>query len=186
MPDARGHLHSQVIRPNFARGNTEVMIVDDSVPNSPSGGIDEPITATLEDGITLADIPQVAQAELSGVPHALGRHPSTPYISELSPLALTIVKHAAVAALTRSPLANQFDLDEILELVEAKKAGFWTKLFKQNNDKKMKKKGKTCLLVCLKKLISFIRCIWHSLGGARGARRIRFDAWHFSSNFEGA
>ena len=55
---------------------------------------------------------------------------------------LAIVKHSAVLALQRSPLRDQFDLDEILELVEVKKSSFWNKLFKPGNDKKnVKKKG---------------------------------------------
>lgn len=148
-PGQRPHLDTlpihdasgQVIRPSFARNNTEVMIVDDSAPNSPGGGADDAIATSLEDGITLADIPQVAQAELTGNMHTPIRHPTTPYIAELSPLALAIVKHAAVAALAKSPLKDQFDVDEMLELIELKKAGFWNKFFKQNNDKKMKKKG---------------------------------------------
>jgi hypothetical protein len=43
--------------------------------------------------------------------------------------------------LYRSPLREQVDLDEILEMVEAKKQGFWGKLFKGNDKKNIKKKG---------------------------------------------
>lgn len=67
-----------------------------------------------------------------------GEH-STPYFAELNMLELAIVRHSAVLALTRSPLKDQFDLDEILEMVETKKSGFWGKLFK--GDKKKVKKG---------------------------------------------
>ena len=55
--------------------------------------------------------------------------------------------HCAVLVLQRSPLRNEFDLDEILELVEVKKSSFWNKLFKPGSDKKnLKKKGQ---LLCL-------------------------------------
>ncbi|TFY80882.1 hypothetical protein EWM64_g3132 [Hericium alpestre] len=64
-----------------------------------------------------------------------------PYIAELTPLELAIVKHAAVLVLHRSPLRDQIDLDEILEMVEAKKQGFWNKLFKGADKKNVKKKG---------------------------------------------
>lgn len=63
-------------------------------------------------------------------------------MADLTPLELFIVKHFAVLALLRSPLKDQFDLDEVLELIELRKSTFWTKLWKGNNDKKnAKKKG---------------------------------------------
>lgn len=134
----------QVIRPSFARNNTEVMIVDDSSPNSPAIGPEEPPAVPVPDeGITLADIPQLMEAaQAREQQRSLPRQTSIPYIAELSALELAIVKHCAVLALYRSPLKDQFDLDEILELVEVKKGGFWNKLFKGGNDKKnVKKKG---------------------------------------------
>ncbi|KAI0072681.1 RhoGAP-domain-containing protein [Panus rudis PR-1116 ss-1] len=133
----------QIIRPPFARNNTEVMIVDDSAPTSPAGGVDEPKLPGVDDGITLADLPQIVEAAQAREQHrSLPRQSSTPYIAELSPLELAIVKHYAVLALQRSPLKDQFDLDELLELVEMKKSSFWNKLFKAGNDKKnVKKKG---------------------------------------------
>ncbi|KZT27852.1 RhoGAP-domain-containing protein [Neolentinus lepideus HHB14362 ss-1] len=133
---------SQIVRPHFARSNTEVMIVDDSAPNSPAGGSDEPTVPTLDDGITLADIPQLVEAAQAREQHrSLPRQTSVPYIAELSALELAIVKHAAALALTKSPLKDQFDLDEILEMIEIKKSGFWGKLFKADNKKNVKKKG---------------------------------------------
>ncbi|KAJ7834094.1 hypothetical protein B0H13DRAFT_2110113 [Mycena leptocephala] len=119
----------QVLRPAFARNNTEVMIVDESVPNSPAGG-DEQRNPALDNGITLADIPQLME-----VAQAREEQP------ELSALELAIVKHAALLALTRSALRDQFDLDELIELVETKKSGFWNKLFKAGDKKNVKKKG---------------------------------------------
>ncbi|KII87444.1 hypothetical protein PLICRDRAFT_113200 [Plicaturopsis crispa FD-325 SS-3] len=131
----------QVLRPSFARNNTEVMIVDQSVPNSPSGE-QPPSQPAMEDGITLADIPQLMEAaQAREQRRSLPRQNAIPYIAELSALELAIVKHSAVLALFRSPLKDQFDLEEILELVEVKKSGFWGKLFKGDNKKNVKKKG---------------------------------------------
>lgn len=138
-----GEIQSQIIRPPFARNNTAVMIVDDSAPTSPTAGPEEPSMVDVEDSITLADIPQIVEAAQAREQHrSLPRQSSIPYIAELNPLELAIVKHFAVLAVHRSPLRDQFDLDEILELVEAKKSSFWKQLFKAGNDKKnVKKKG---------------------------------------------
>lgn len=116
--------------------------MDDSAPTSPAGGVEEP-KLPGEDGITLADIPQIVEAaQAREQRRSLPSQSAIPYIAELSPLELAIVKHAALLALQKSPLRDQFDLDEILELVEIKKSSFWNKLFKANNDKKgVKKKG---------------------------------------------
>ncbi|KAI0328665.1 RhoGAP-domain-containing protein [Cubamyces sp. BRFM 1775] len=137
-------VQSQVIRPSFARGNTAIKIVDESGPSSPAGGNGEDgMVGGIEDGITLADIPQLVEAaQAREQRRSLPNQNATPYIAELTPLQLAIVKHCAVLVLQRSPLRDQFDLDEILELVEAKKSSFWNKLFKPGNDKKnVKKKG---------------------------------------------
>ncbi|KAI0050970.1 hypothetical protein FA95DRAFT_1454792, partial [Auriscalpium vulgare] len=126
-------------RPSYTRHNTDVMIVDDSAPASPSGDGTLPVGV---EGITLADIPQLAEAAQAMEQHrSLPRQSSIPCIAELTPLELAIVKHAAVVVLYRSPLRDQLDLDEILEMVEAKKQGFWGKLFKGNDKKNVKKKG---------------------------------------------
>ncbi|TFK71654.1 hypothetical protein BDN72DRAFT_869889 [Pluteus cervinus] len=135
-----GQPQGQVIRPPFARNNTGVLIVDDSAPNSPSQEKD-PHLSSIEDNITLADIPQVLEvAQAREQRRSLPRQNSIPYIAELSPLELAIVKHCAVLVLSRSPLKEHFDLDEVLEMVELKKSGFWTKLFK-GDKKNVKKKG---------------------------------------------
>ncbi|EGN96591.1 hypothetical protein SERLA73DRAFT_170041 [Serpula lacrymans var. lacrymans S7.3] len=133
----------QVVRPNYTRNNTEVMIVDESAPNSPAGGIEEPPLHAPDDGITLADIPQLMEAaQAREQQRSLPRQSSIPHVAELNALELVIVKHCAVLILQKSSLRDQFDLDEILELVEIKKGGFWNKLFKAGNDKKnVKKKG---------------------------------------------
>lgn len=135
--DGQGH-----IRATLGRNNTEVMIVDDSAPTSPAGGADEPALPG-EDGITLADIPQIVEAaQAREQRRSLPRQNSIPFIAELSPVELAIVKHCAVMALQKSALRDQFDLDEILELVENKKPTFWNKIFKAGKDQKnVKKKG---------------------------------------------
>lgn len=134
------------LRPSLTRGNTEVMIIDESVPNSPSGG-DEQTIPKRDDALTLADIPQLMQvAQAREQQRLLPRQNSIPYIAELNAVELAIVKHCAVLALTRSPLKDHFDLDEILEMIETKKSGFWNKLFKGDKDKKnFKKKGSSRL-----------------------------------------
>ncbi|KAF8963416.1 hypothetical protein BDZ97DRAFT_1820778 [Flammula alnicola] len=134
----------QNLRPSLTRGNTEVMIVDESAPNSPAGGPEDgpgAMPKQRDDALTLADIPQLMEvAQAREQQRSLPRESSTPYIAELSALELAIVKHCAVLALMRSPLKDQFDLDEILEMVETKKGGFWNKLFK-GDKKNVKKKG---------------------------------------------
>ena len=142
-------LDTQVnLQPSLTRSNTntEVMIIDESVPNSPSGG-DEQTIPKRDDALTLADIPQLMQvAQAREQQRSLPRQNSIPYIAELSALELAIIKHCAVLALTRSPLKDHFDLDEILEMIETKKSGFWNKLFKGDKDKKnIKKKGSSRL-----------------------------------------
>ena len=140
-------------RPYYLRKNTEVKIVDDeSTPPTPSATVPSegsPLDSvpTLE-GLTLADIPQLAEAaQAMEQRRSLPRQSMVPYIAELTPLELAIVRHAAVVVLYRSPLRDQVDLDDILEMVEAKKQGFWGKLFKGNDKKNIKKKG--ALLHCL-------------------------------------
>ncbi|EIN06077.1 RhoGAP-domain-containing protein [Punctularia strigosozonata HHB-11173 SS5] len=145
LPPASIHEGQQVIRPPYARHNTEVMIVDESMPNSPAIGSEEQSPMGLpapDEGITLADIPQLMEAAQAREQHrSLPRQSQVPFIAELSPLELAIVKHCAVLVLHGSPLRNEFDLDEILELIEVKKSGFWNRWFKGGNDKKIKKKG---------------------------------------------
>jgi hypothetical protein len=134
----------QVLRPPFARNNTEVMIVDHSAPTSPAMGSDEqpPLLPVPDEGITLADLPQLMEAAQAREQHrSLPRQSQVPFIAELSALELAIVKHCAVLVLHGSPLRNEFDLDEMLELIEVKKSGFFAKFFKGGNDKKIKKKG---------------------------------------------
>ena len=121
---------------------------------------------------------------------SLPRECSIPYIAELSTLELAIVKHSAVLALTRSPLIDQFDLEELLEMVEVKKSGFWNKLFK-GEKKSIKKKGaslsdfRSRMLNGAQSLLQS-RCVWRPSGASSGERGCRFAAWSNPSNIEGS
>lgn len=143
---------STIIRPPFARNNTQIAIIDldsDTSESNPSNaGVKTPRPRSRtgnqfdEEGITLGDIPQFLESEQAREQHrSLPRQGDQTTIAELTPLELFIVKHFAVLALLRSPLKDQFDLDEILELIEAKKSTFWNKIFKGNDKKNIKKKG---------------------------------------------
>ncbi|KAF8449038.1 hypothetical protein L210DRAFT_1054725 [Boletus edulis BED1] len=156
LPPSRAQLRSPGVldtnfqgqsgRPPLIRNNTEVKIVDDSAPNSPAGGAEEAPLHVPDDGITLADIPQLMEvAQAREQQRSLPRQSTIPHIAELSALELAIVRHCALLALQRSPLKDQMDLDELLELVETKKAGFWNKLFKAGDKKNVKKKGVFCV-----------------------------------------
>jgi len=135
---------AQAVRTTIGRNNTEVKIVDESAPNSPAGVPDEPPPPLHDpdDGITLADIPQLMEAaQAREQQRSLPRQSTEPHVAELSALELAIVKHSAVLALQRSPLREQLELDELLELIETKKGGFWKQLFKAGDKKNVKKKG---------------------------------------------
>ncbi|KAG8934001.1 hypothetical protein FRC00_012583 [Tulasnella sp. 408] len=158
---------AHAIRPAFARNNTQVLVVDDRVqdpyehqsqnahydvvtartgqmtyapetesPKELAGGFQE------DDGITLADIPQLLESEQAKEQRrSLPRMAGKPLLAEMTPLELVIIKNFAVLALQRSPLRDQFELDDILELIEVKKSTFWNRLFKAGDKKNVKKKG---------------------------------------------
>ena len=137
---------AQGFKPPYARGNSEVKIIEDSAPSSPSLANDDQSIqpASADEGITLADIPQLVQVAQARAQHRqLPRESAIPFIAELSALELAIVKHSAAAVLTKSPLKDQMDMDEIFDLLEMKKGGFWNKLFKAGGSgkKDVKKKG---------------------------------------------
>ena len=139
-------LDAQGFKPPYARGNSEVKIIEDSAPSSPSLAYDDnPLHQQhTDDGITLADIPQLVQVAQARAQHRqLPRDSAIPFIAELSALELAIVKHSAAVILTKSPLKDQMDMDEIFDLLEMKKGGFWNRLFKAGGSgkKDVKKKG---------------------------------------------
>jgi hypothetical protein len=149
------HTNAHMLRPAFARNNTGVMIVDEAAPMSPAASGDEPdspsapLGTTGADAVeqaekfTLADLPQLMERAQAAEQHrSLPRESAAPFIAELSALELAIVRHAALLALTRSPLRDHFDLEDLLELVEVKKGSFWKKLFGPGKEKKnLKQKG---------------------------------------------
>lgn len=145
-PESSLDAHS--FKPPYARGNSEVKIIEDSAPSSPSLAYDDrppdlrPQSA--DEGITLADIPQLVQAAQARAQHrSLPGQNAIPFISELGGLELAIIKHSAAVVLSKSSLKDQMDMDEIFELLEMKKGGFWNKLFKPSGSgkKDVKKKG---------------------------------------------
>jgi hypothetical protein len=139
-----------IIRPAFARNNTSVCIINDDndtqfVDQSPPSGKERQTESAFADdeGVTLADIPALVEAEQARMER--GRTPrrdGRPLLSGLSVLESLIIKHFALLALQRSPLAPLIDVDELLELMEVKKNGWWNKIFKTGKDKKdLKRKG---------------------------------------------
>ncbi|KAJ4000896.1 LIM domain-containing protein [Lentinula boryana] len=150
---------SRLIRPAFARNNTEVKIIDESQPSSPAVGQEEDRHEMLnipptEDSITLADIgPLIEAAQAREQQRSLPRLNSIPYIAELSALELAIVKYSALLVLIRSPLKDQIDLEELLEMVEAKKPNWW-KTFLGRGDKKNQKKKTGTFGVYLEMLVA--------------------------------
>lgn len=132
------------IRPAFARHNTDVKIREDAPLRQPSGDDDLlPLNrAQSEDGITLADIPHILEAEQAREQHRPLPSEGTRCISELSALELFIVKHMAVMYLQQSALRDHVNLDDLIEFIETRKNTFWGKIFKGGKEKKeIKKKG---------------------------------------------
>jgi hypothetical protein len=174
--------NARLLRPSFARNNTGVMIVDESAPASPdahpNGDEAAPLSLTRgapgtvdagNDGITLADIPQLMEAAQAREQHRwLPRQSATPFVSELSALELAIVRHAALLALSRSALRDQFELDDLYELLEVKKGSFWKKLFGPGKEKK---NVKSVFGVPLELLVER-EGVDSMLGASRGALRV--------------
>jgi hypothetical protein len=146
-----------ILRPAFGRANTHIAIVSDGSHDTPPD-TSAPATDEAENdespfeheqGVTLADIPALVEAEQAKLEH---RPPPTlegrPLMSELSALDATIVKHFALITLTKSAIANYIDMEELFELVEIRKNQWWNKLFKPGKDKKdVKRKGQSSLRV---------------------------------------
>lgn len=149
-----------------------------------------------EDGLTLADLPTALEAErrraagpdgflhpgpssgINGTPtsspltrNMSGASVGSRLLSELSALESFIVKHVAAVLLSSeaSPLRDVVTLDELLDIIDARKNTFWGKLFKPGGGEKKKvpKKGKSrreprVTDTLSRKLTSssFRRCIW--------------------------
>ncbi|KAK4047008.1 Rho-type GTPase activating protein Rga1 [Microbotryomycetes sp. JL201] len=136
-------------RPTLNRATTAVEIVDDQVlDQTPSrhedpelGGAEEPTRD--EEGITLADLPVVMEAEAAREQQGSSAAGSGLLLSELSALEYLIVRHVAALILTnRTALRDVVSLDELLDMIDARRGTFWNKLFKAGKKEKLdKKKG---------------------------------------------
>lgn len=138
-------------RPSFNRATTAIEIVDEPLPHQSTASTEGPVLGGNseptqdEEGITLADIPVALEAEQAREQH---RHSLLPrsgtLLSELSALEYLIVRHVAALLLSseNSGLRDVVALDELLEIIDARKGTFWNKLFKGNKKEKVdKKKG---------------------------------------------
>ncbi|WFC97303.1 Rho-type GTPase activating protein Rga1 [Malassezia yamatoensis] len=98
-----------------------------------------------EEGITLADIPMILQAEqdreqLGGAGVAELRERRT--YSSLSAEEMYLLKHVALLRLQQSALSDLVAGEHLLELVDVRRNTFWGKLFKNKQDRKdVRKKG---------------------------------------------
>ena len=138
----------QPMRPNYNRTMTAIRVVEEQpimAQAAFSGGLgSEGSPIRHEDGITLADLHQVMEAEQAREQGGtIARNHQI--LSELSALEYFIVKHAAAIALASdlTPLGEVAQLDDLLDIIDAKKNNFWGKLFKGANKEKkeIKKKG---------------------------------------------
>lgn len=135
-PPARPLAGAIPIRAPFTRHNSDVLVQEDGARTPPL-----PSDSTNE-GITLADIPMILQAEHDReqrVPGEAARRP----LSSLSSEELLVLKYVALVQLQRSALGDQLRMDELLELLEVRKSTFWGKfLFKGGKDRRdVRRKG---------------------------------------------
>ncbi|KAH8926194.1 RhoGAP-domain-containing protein [Atractiella rhizophila] len=149
VPDNQGQP-----RPTFSRSTTAVRVIDDQGLDQPPIQVQQPPREpaipepghAAEAAITLADLTEVMQAEQARAQRRSAR-PQGGFIllSELPALEYFIVKHIAALALSQEQvLRDETNLDELLDVIEARKNNFWNKLFKGGNEKRgaaNKKKG---------------------------------------------
>lgn len=101
------------------------------------------IDLTNDEGITLADIPMILQAEQDREQREqLGVHVRRP-ISSLSAEEMQVSKCVAILRLQKSALAELVDTDELLDLVETRKNTFWGKILFRGSSRRsdVRKKG---------------------------------------------
>lgn len=132
-----------VIRPPFARNNTSVMIINEPTADPPEDfqhTLIAPTMPTEDDAITLGDIPLLADQTI----HERERleRDGRPLMSELNQLQALILRHFALLQLQKTAIGHLIELDEVLELLEVRKNQWWNKIFKGNNKKDQKKKGR--------------------------------------------
>jgi hypothetical protein len=132
-----------VIRPAFARNNTSVMIISEGSHEPEERQIVDKLTAVTlaqeDDAITLGDIPLLADQTIRAPRRPDGRVA----MSSLNMLQSLIVKHFALLLLQKSPIGHVIELDEVLDLLDSRKNQWWNKIFKGNQKKDQKKKGKS-------------------------------------------
>lgn len=143
----RGESTNDPRRPSLARATTAIKIVDEQSPSdvqsgSLPAGFREPLDA---DGLTPADLPTAMEAEQARHHGRFQPARAGMLLSELSALEYFIVKHVAALMLTsdNSAFKDVAPLEDLLDMIDARKNTFWGKLFKGGKDKKdIKKKGK--------------------------------------------
>jgi len=146
-----------VIRPAFARNNTSVLIINESGPESSNDTLPSlrPTSFSQEDdAITLGDIPLLADRTIRDRSDDEER----PLLSSLNQLQSLILKHFALLQLQKTGLGHLIELDEVLELLEVRKSQWWNKIFKGNNKKDQKKKGKLTVY----RIMLMPRCLWRT------------------------
>lgn len=135
--DAAASATVDVLRPPFARNNTSVMIINENNDDQPSDMMAATTIHQEDDAITLGDISILADQAIRE------RSPGDerPLLCALNPLQSLIVRHFALLQLQKSGIGHLIELDEVLELLEARKSQWWNKIFKGNAKKDTKKKG---------------------------------------------
>lgn len=137
-------------RPNFERSMTAVKISaqSDRLTNSGRDAVshNNESYGDSEAGITLADLHSVIEAErnkqIQATPTPAANNGVL--LAELSALEHLILRHAAAMLLARdfSYVPELSDLDDVLDMIDAKRNTFWGKLFRGgNNAKKERKKS---------------------------------------------
>ena len=168
-------------RPGFNRSTTAIRVVEEQPPGGhgafreSEGGLgSERSPVQDEDGITLADLHQVMEAEQARESGGmLARNSHTQLLSDLSALEYYIIRHAAAFSLISDvpTFRDTISLEDLLDLIEAKKNNFWGKLFKGTGKEKEKIKKKGVFAVPLEILVerSGVDSI---LGAGSGAVRV--------------
>lgn len=144
-----GTLENTTRRPPFARATTAVQVVDDQAPDQapvqygpPVLGVAPEPPTQAEDEFQFVEAPQPQETSEQGRRYLPPR--TGTLLSELSALEYFIVKHVAALMLTseNSAFKDVAPLDDLLEMIDARKNTFWGKLFKGGKEKKdVKKKG---------------------------------------------
>lgn len=131
---------------------TAVKVVDEESDGAPAAKAREQAQQSQDpEGFTLIDLPakemareHTAVTQRRQAARTKTRSPRPPnLLSELSALEYMLVKHAAALMLTAesSPFRDVVQFEDLLELVEMRKNNFWSKFFKPQDNKKIKKKG---------------------------------------------